>query len=117
MSTVGRNNSLLLNEHLRVGGDMADLEQEFASNSPETFQSVVCADAVQTGTECSSKIGIAVSLIDAMIAIARVLWLMYLSSREVQDALKDLKDNYELSGLITQETKSPQGRLHDEVWR
>lgn len=108
----------LLNERLRgLSGEMADANQELAARSPGTFKELQCAATVQTFTECASKTGIAVSLIEGMIAISRVLWMMDLSSKEVQEALKDLKGTYELEQLMTSETEAPQGRMHDEEWR
>lgn len=106
--------NFLLNEHLRITGELEESKQDLASNVPEVFKEI---SAVQTYTECSSKVGIAVSLIDGIIATSRILWMMDLSSKEVQEALKDLKDVYELEMLLTLKTESPQGRRHDEPWR
>lgn len=107
----------LLNERLRVGGDLSDLDQELATRDPECFKETNCANSTQTYTECGSRIGIAVALIEGMIATSRVIWMMDLSSKEVQEALKDLKDTYELNMLVTAETEAPQGRMRDEQWR
>lgn len=107
----------LLNERLRISGDASELEQGLATHSPGIFRETVCAMSAQTSTECSSRVGIAVSLIDGIIATSRILWMMDLSSPEIQEALKDLKDTYELSMLVTAETEAPQGRLHDQEWR
>lgn len=100
-----------------AAGEIADLDQRLATRTPKIFDELVCANATQTYTECNSRIGIAVALIEGMTASARVLWMMDLSSREVQEALKDLKDTYELRMLVTSETEAPQGRMHDEEWR
>lgn len=107
----------LINKRLRVGGESSELNQDLASHAPEIFKETICASSVQTSTECGSNIGIAVSLIEGIIATSRVLWMMDLSSFEVQEALKDLKDNYELAMLMTSETEAPQGRMHDQEWR
>ena len=107
----------LLNERLRIGGKSSDLDQDLASRKPEIFKEIVCANSTQTSTECRSVTGIAVSLIEGIIATSRVLWMMDLSSGEVQEALKDLKGTYELEMLMTSETESPMGRMHDEEWR
>lgn len=112
-----KKNIFLPNERLRVCGEFADLDQDLAADAPEIFKQVVCRNSVQTFTECKSAVGIAVSLIDGMIATSRILWMMDLSSKEVQEALKDLKDTYELEMLLTSETESPQGRMHDEKAR
>lgn len=117
MSTAKSKDNFLLNERLRVGGELADLDQDLASRAPETFKEVVCANSIQTFTECNSKVGITVALIEGMIATSRVIWMMDLSSKEVQEALKDLNDVYELKMLITSETEAPQGRMRDEEWR
>lgn len=102
----------LLNERLRINETISEMDQVLSRDQPEIFNS-----ATQTYTECSSVTGIAVSLIDGIIATVRILWMMDLSSVEVQEALKDLKDNYELSMLQSLETESPQGRMHDPEWR
>lgn len=107
----------LINERLRVGGDFFDLNQALATTSPGIFKEELVASAVQTHTECGSRVGIAVSLVEAIIAISRILWMMDLSSPEVQEALKDLRDTYELTMLVTLETKAPQGRMTDIEWR
>jgi hypothetical protein len=109
--------NFLLNEKLRLDGKLADLDQNLATKSPEHFKKLRCSDSVQTFTECASKTGIAVSLIEGIIATSRVLWMMDLSSPEIQEALKDLKDTYELQTIMTLETESPQGRMNDEEWR
>lgn len=114
MSTADK---FLLNERLRLHGSLADLDQELASGAPGVFKETRCATTIETFTECASKIGIAVSLIEGIIATSRILWMMDLSSSEVQEALRDLKDTYELQTLMTSETEAPQGRIHDEKWR
>jgi hypothetical protein len=107
----------LLNERLRVCGGSSEIDQELASRAPEIFKDVVCRNSVHTFTECASMTGIAVSLIEGMIATSRILWMMDLSSKEIQEALKDLKDTYELEMLTASETEYPQGRMHDEEFR
>ena len=103
----------LLNERLRLCGGMADQEQIFAASVPEIHKGTHCPNSTQTVTVCRSAVGIAVSLIEGIIATSRVLWMMNLSSVEVQEALKDMKGTYELEMLMTSETESPQGRMHD----
>jgi hypothetical protein len=117
MTTAKRKDKFLLNERLRVGGGSAELDQDLASRAPETFKELVCANSTQTFTECNSKVGITVALIEGIIATSQIVWMMDLSSKEVQEALKDLKENYELNMLITLETEAPQGRMRDEEWR
>ena len=107
----------LLNEHLRLHGDLSERDQDLARRSPQIFDELFRRTASQTATECCSAIGIAVSLIEGMIATSRILWMMDLSSPEIQEALKDLKDTYELQNLVTLETENPQGRMIDEEWR
>lgn len=107
----------LLNERLRLYGGVADQEQIFAVMAPESYRETCCPTATQTVTVCGSTVGIAVSLIEGIIATSRVLWMMNLSSTEVQEALKDMKGTYELEMLMTSETESPQGRMHDAEWR
>lgn len=107
----------LPNERLRLYGDVAELNQELASRNPALFSEHVCADSTKTSAESASKAGIAVSLIDGMIATSRILWMMDLHPTEIQEALRDLKQTYELEMLMTLETESPQGRMHDEEWR
>lgn len=117
MTKAKPKDNFLLNERLRVCGELADADQSLASCAPEAFKELVCGKSTQTFTECNSKIGIAVALIEGMIATSRVIWMMDLSSKEVQEVLKDLKDTYELNMLLTSETESPQGRMRDEEWR
>jgi hypothetical protein len=107
----------LLNERLRLGGEMADQEQIFAVKAPEIYRETCCPTSTQTYTVCSSAVGIAVSLIEGIMATSRVLWMMNLSSVEVQEALKDMKGTYELKMLLASETEFPQGRMHDAEWR
>lgn len=111
--------AFLVNERIRggTGGELADLDQGLATGSPELFKTMICDKATQTSTECGSKSGIAVSLIEGMIAMSRILFMMDLSPVEVQEALKDLKDTYELKMLLTLETESAHGRMHDQGWR
>ena len=117
MSTVKSRDVFLPNERLRIHGEFSDSDQKLATGAPAVFTEKVCAGSAQTFTECASKIGIAVPLIEGIIAISRVLWMMDLSSKEVQEALKDLKGTYELEMLMISETEAPQGRIHDEEWR
>ncbi len=105
------------NERLRPSGDFVELGQKMASSNPEMFKKAYCANAVQTTTDCASAVGIAVSLIEGIIATTRVLFMMNLGAPEIQEALKDLKDTYELGALIAMETEQPQGRLLDLEWR
>lgn len=107
----------LLNEKLRVNGEIAELDQRMATDAPGTFKDLVCANSAQISTECGSIVGITVALIEGIIATLRIIWMMDLSSKEVQESLKDLEDSYELKMLITSETEAPQGRMHDEEWR
>lgn len=117
MPEIKPTDQFLLNERLRIGGDFADNSQETASTSSAIFKKVDCGNSVQTFTECASKIGIAVALIEGIIATSRILWMMDLSSLEVQEALKDLSGTYELGALMALETEQPQGRMRDEEWR
>lgn len=117
MSKQTLKQKFLLNERMRVSGDIADLNQEFASSAPGGFREMLGSEPVQIFTECASKTGIAVSLIEGIIAMSRILWMMDLSSKEVQEALKDLESTYELKNLMASETGAPQGRIYDEEWR
>lgn len=101
--------SMFPNERLR--DKIAEIDQRLTSDAPDLFQSIICANAAQTSTQCASAIGIAVSLIDGMIATSRVLFMMDLSSPEIQEALKDLSDVHELRMLLTSEAAAPQGRM------
>jgi len=105
--------SMFPNERLRC--EVADIDQMLASDAPDLFQSIICANAAQTSTQCNSAIGIAVSLIDGMIATSRVLFMMDLSSPEIQEALKDLSHVHELRMLLTSEAAAPQGRIHSAM--
>lgn len=100
---------LFPNQHLR--GTLCDLDQELLSKVPSA-RHVVTDSAVQTFTACSSGIGIAASLIEGIIATSRILEMMDLSSREVQEALKDLRDCHPLKALTTLDIEAPQGRIH-----
>ena len=101
--------SMFPNEHLR--DKFADIDQMLDSDATDLFQSIICANAIQTSTQCESAIGIAVSLIDGMIATSRILFMMDLSSPEIQEALKDLSGVHELRMLMALHTAAPQGRI------
>jgi hypothetical protein len=51
-------------------------------------------------TDCRSEIGVTVGLIDALIAIARVLALRDLSPRDVREALADLQADEDLARVL-----------------
>lgn len=53
-----------------------------------------------TNTDCRSEVGVTVSLIDAMISIARVLVGRDMSSNEVQEALADLRDDEDIAAIV-----------------
>ncbi len=105
-------NKFLLNERLS-NGEMAEVHQKMLSRHGRHVDEFLPNNTtVQTFTECGSKIGIAVSLIEGMIATSRILWMMDLSPMEIQEALKDLSGTYELRMLMTFAADSPQGRIH-----
>lgn len=100
---------LFPNQHLR--GTLCDLDQELLSKVPSA-RHVVTDSAVQTFTACGSGIGIAVSLIEGIIATSRILEMMDLSPQKIQEALKDLRDCHFLLALTALDTEAPQGRIH-----
>lgn len=95
------------------GEKFAELTQALARDLPQEWGSKH-KNAVTTRTECASSIGIAVSLIEGMMATARVLCRMDLSPIEVQEGLKDLRDCLELKSLVATWHESSQGRIRLE---
>lgn len=57
----------------------------------------------ETTTDCRDEVGITVSLVDALIAIARVLAKRDLGAREVQEALEDLRQDEDIRKLLRKE--------------
>lgn len=60
----------------------------------------------ETHTSCRSETGITVGLIDSMIAISRVLANRDMSSQEVKEALKDLKDDPDINKIMSEAEKA-----------
>ena len=60
-----------------------------------------------TSTDCRSKEGVTVGLIDGIIAMARVLKTMDQSSPEVQEALKDLRSDEDFLALVMAPEEGP----------
>jgi hypothetical protein len=54
----------------------------------------------ETTTDCRSETGITVGLTDSIIAICRVLAPRDLSAPEVQEALKDLRQDEDLAKIL-----------------
>lgn len=54
-----------------------------------------------TSTDCRSETGITVSLIDAIIAIARILAHRDLRSIEIGEALQDLRSDEDVSYIVS----------------
>jgi hypothetical protein len=57
-------------------------------------------NAAETHTDCRSETGITVGLIDAVITIVHLLAERDLSSPEVQEALKDLRQDEDLRKVL-----------------
>lgn len=55
----------------------------------------------ETSTDCRSETGITVGLVDSLISICRVLAARDLSAHEVQEALKDLRNDGDVVDIIT----------------
>ena len=51
-------------------------------------------------TDCRSEVGITVGLIDTIITASRVLKERDLSDSEVQEALKDLREDWDMKSLL-----------------
>lgn len=54
----------------------------------------------ETGTDCRSETGITVGLIDAIITMSRLLAQRDLSAPEVQESLKDLRQDEDLRKVL-----------------
>jgi hypothetical protein len=54
----------------------------------------------QSKTDCRSDEGVTVALIDSIIGIARVLCGRNLETREVTEALKDLRNDEDVKSLL-----------------
>jgi hypothetical protein len=57
-------------------------------------------DATETHTDCRSETGVTVGLIDAVITMVRLLTERDLSAPEVQEALKDLRQDEDLRKVL-----------------
>ncbi len=53
-------------------------------------------------TDCREEIGITVGLIDSLITQCRILRKRDMSSKEVQEALRDLLDDEDLKHILSQ---------------
>lgn len=94
------------------GSEFDELSQKLSHDHPDIYDKEI-KNAISTRTECGSSIGIVVSLIEGIMATARVLCHMDLSSMEVQEALKDLHSCIELKEIITSWKELPRGRIRD----
>lgn len=96
------------------GDQFGELNQKMASQSPHLWLELG-SSSTQTHTECSSSIGIAVALIEGMLATARVLCRMNLAPSEIQEALKDLSACLEIKEITSLNTEMPTGRIIDQA--
>jgi hypothetical protein len=101
-------------ELLNPGSEIGELSQVLARDCPQEWEKQNKGAAV-TRTDCRSSAGIAVSLVDGMIATARILCRMDTSMPEVQEALKDLRSCSALNDLVTSWRKAPGGRIREDV--
>jgi hypothetical protein len=69
----------------------------------------------QTSTDCRTPEGVAVGLVDGILATARVLATADLSSAAVREALADLRADESLSALLTTERGSMDGEADGAV--
>lgn len=89
-----------------------ELDQEMARNTPHIWEEMMAkSNPVVSRTDCASNVGVAVSLIDGMIATSRVLCGMDLMAPETQEALKDLASTLEIKQFIASWLEIQNGRI------
>jgi hypothetical protein len=93
----------------------SDLDQGAARDLPEMWEKQVAqSNPTVTRTNCDSSVGIAVGLIDGVIASAKALCSMDLSQPETQEALKDLAQQRDVIRLMSSWLEIPDGLIRSD---